>query len=458
MTLSSPGNRAALAAPAPARAPAAHPALKAPPPTATPRIRGAALAGALAFTTIVFQHFQIATIGGYFLTLGLFSGLLLIAVVVKHPPYGRQTVVWALIIGLAALAAVLSPATQSGDFTQTLLLFLLTSFIVVTATGGIRSEIVRSPQFARGLFAALVVVSGICVGQVALGTLGSDLLFNPFGPFQYFHAYAPGLQFGGIPRAQGFYLEPSYASFVIGSVAVALLSLGRKPKSTATLALFGLLACQSATGLLVFAAIVVVVALRSKPKLALFVLVLGVTGAAIVGDYLVLRLSSITEVGTSANYRLLAPLEVLRDVLLHSPFGQPLGSVSDVISSYGFRMAGVPASSLDNGLYVIIFYFGWAGLVAVLIWFLLTLGQVLRLNSAGLAWRRIAPLWLFASLLFSGAIMAPEYGLMAWLVIVAFRQSLTPSPHTPATSKGSHEHDPASEHRDRHLPGSPRPR
>ena len=430
-----------------------------------PRVQGAGTAGTLAFITIVFQHFQIATIGGYFLTVGLISGLLLLAVMVNRPPYGRLTLVWALIIGLAALAAMLSPATSGADFGQTLLLFLLTSFIVVTATGAIRHEIVRSEAFARGLFLALVVVSGISVGQVALGTLGSDLLFNPFGPFQYFHAYAPGLHFGGVPRAHGFYLEPSYAAFVIASVSVALLSLGRRPKSTATLALLGLMACQSATGLLVFAAILAVVALRSKPKLALFVVVLGATGAAVVGDYLVLRLATITEVGTSANYRLLAPLEVLRDVLLHSPFGQPLGSVSEVISRYGFRMAGVPASSLDNGLYVIIFYFGWAGLIAVTIWFLLTLGHVLRLNSGaphrtGPAYRRVAPLWLFASLLFSGAIMAPEYGLMAWLVLVTFRQSLTSAPPPKAThpSKGPHVLDTIGEHRDRHLSRSARPR
>ena len=455
-----------------------------------PRVRGAGAAGTLAFITIVFQHFQIATIGGYFLTAGLISGLLLLAVVVNRPSYGRLTLVWALITGLAALAAVLSPATRGAEFGQTLLLFLLTSFIVVTATGPIRHDIVRSEAFSRGLLLALVVVTGLSVGQVALGALGSDLLFNPFGPFQYFHAYAPGLQFGSVPRAHGFYLEPSYAAFVIASVSVALLSLGRRPKITAALALFGLLACQSATGLLVFAGILIVVALRSKPKLALFVLVLGAAGAAVIGDYLVLRLATITQVGTSGNYRLLAPLEVLRDVLVNSPFGQPLGSVSEVISSYGFRMAGVPASSLDNGLYVIIFYFGWAGLIGVTVWFLLTLAHVLRLkrdgvnsdvvssgsvntgsvnsnvvssdsvSSAGVAYRRIAPLWLFASLLFSGAIMAPEYGLMAWLVIVTFRQSLfiTPAPKATLPLKGSHVLDTAAEHRDSHLQRSARPR
>lgn len=426
------------------------------PPAAPQQVRGAGAAGFLAFVTVVFQHFQVATVGGYFLTLGLISGLLLIVVVVVRPPYGRLTLVWALIIGLAALAAVVSPATRGADFTQTLLLFLLTSFIIVTATGPIRQQIVRSEQFGRGLFLALVVVSGMCVGQVVLGTLGSDLLFNPFGPFQYFHAYMPNMRFSGIPRAQGFYLEPSYAAFVIGSVSVALLSLGRHPKSTVVLAFLGLLACQSATGLLVFAAIVVVVALRSTPKLALIVLVLGTIGSAVVGDYLVLRLSSITEVGTSANYRLLAPLDVLRDVLLHSPFGQPLGSVSEVISGYGFRMAGVPASSLDNGLYVIIFYFGWLGLIAVSIWFLLTLGHVARLKRMGLAYRRTAPLWLFASLLFSGAIMAPEYGLMCWLVIVTFRQSLSPTSH-PAQGE-THVIETAPEHRDRHIQRPSRPR
>lgn len=433
------------------------------------------LAGVLAFTTIIFQHFQVATVSGYPVTIGLFTGTLLVALLVRRPPYGTITIAWTVLLVLAGLAALAANITDVGEWSATLALFLLSSLIIATATGSIRTEVITSRAFAVGLFAALLVVVAVSVGQTLLGLAGSGALFNLFGGNQYLHPYDPGLGFVRVPRAQGFFLEPSYDAFVIGSVGVALLALGHRSKSTILLVLAGMVASQSATGLLVLAAIVAISALRSRPRLALAAIVAGALSWPLVGSYLLQRLGSITESGTSANYRLVAPLEVLADVLRQSPLGKPLGSITDVISAYDLRMAGVHATSLDNGLYVIVFYFGWVGIVLLAAWLVYTIARTLRSPGAIPTYRLVAPLWLFATIFFSGAVMAPEYALMTWIVIACYRHaasqrisapgitqnSTTPEPqslgenHEPArtATTASRVGAPAAQYRDGDLPG-----
>lgn len=379
------------------------------------------IAGALVFVTVVFQHFQIGSLGDYPVTVGLFSGLLLVLVVTRRLPYASLSVVWASLIALTSIAAITSGKTVGSDYFSTLALFLLSTFVVVCASGSISTSVVRSIAFYRGLFISLLVVAGMSIAQAISGFLGSGSLFNPFGQFQYLRLYNPQVGLVTYPRAHGFFLEPSYDAFVIGTVTVALLALGKRPAVTIALASAGLVACQSATGLLILVALFIIAVLRSSTKLFLLIVGVGSVVAVIAGGYLVTRLATITQDGTSANYRLLAPLQVLQDTLLLSPLGQPLGSVSSVLSTYRLQMAGVPASSLDNGFYVVVFYFGWVGLISLLVGLAIVARNFLIVTRADLVARGVPPIWLFASLSFSGGIMAPEFGLMTWLVVVCWR-------------------------------------
>ncbi|MFP7761485.1 putative colanic acid polymerase WcaD [Marisediminicola sp. LYQ85] len=379
--------------------------------------------GALLFAAVVFQHFELFQLSSFRVTVGFLVGSCVLLVASKRIPLVRLSVTWAVLIGLSALAALLAPAfADPANYFSTLGLLLVTSGFIVLASAGLRTELVNAAEFWSWIRASLIVVVGLSVGQVITGALGSDRLFNIFGEFQFQNQYMPYLEFVTVPRAQGFFLEPSYNAFVIASLATALLCTGKAVRLTIVLALSGLAAAQSATGLLVFLAIVALIGIRSRPRTAVPIAVAALALVGVLGGSLIDRLASITDTGSSANYRLLAPLEVVADVLQSYPFGLPLGSIYDVVRTYGLTMFGVQeTASLDNGIYVVIYYFGWLGLVAVLAMAAWAIANALRpLKGVNSGYEWVVPAWLLGSLIFSGGIVAPEFGIMTWIVVVAY--------------------------------------
>lgn len=375
------------------------------------------IAASLVFIFIIFQHFQFTSLGSYPLTIGLFAGLAAISIVTSRAPLIPLSLVWSGIIAISGLTALLNPETDGRQFVQTLLLVLLASAIVMIGLFERAGEFARSPQFARALFCALVLVVVFSLAQVVTGALGSVAFFNPFGSNQYLYQYNPNIEFTPIPRAQGFYLEPSYAAFVIGSTSLCLIALRKFLIASAVLCFVGLLACQSATGLFVFVAIALVTALRSGPRVVIAACVLALGAIWLAGPSLLKRITSLGESSSSANYRLIAPLEVISDLLSSGPLGYPLGSISEVMSSYNLQNGAEIGSSLDNGFYVLVYYFGWPGLIALFIWGLATM-RFTFLGSRqveGLAW--LIPFWLLACMFFSGGIVLPEFALSLWLAI-----------------------------------------
>ena len=411
----------------------------------------------LIFLTVVFQHFEIGLVGGtYRLTIGLLTGTLLVLIASRALSYTRLTAVWVAIIFLSSLSALAAPEfAYSSKFTSTLLLFLLTSLFITAAQGGFWGGVYRNDLVWKTIHFTLAVIVALSVGQTVTGALGSEMLFNPFGRFQFQNEYQPHLEANLLPRAQGFFLEPSYDAFVIGTLAVALLCARKYFHSTIALGLVGMAACQSATGLILFLGITVLIALKSRPGIAVPTLLASATLGVFSGGYSLTRIGSIGNVGSSGNYRLVAPLRVLGDVLVSHPLGLPLGSIYDVIVKYDLVMVGVDQTvSLDNGVYVVVYYFGWTGLILLSLFAIWTISSVLRRRDADPEKRYlwILPVWLLGSLLFSGGIMAPEFGLMTWLVIAASSGSRL-KPLEEGISRDAPAH---AEHRHSHVPGHPR--
>ncbi|MGG6380030.1 putative colanic acid polymerase WcaD [Paenarthrobacter sp. NEAU-H11] len=396
----------------------------------------------LTFVSIIFQHFTLFNLASFEITVGLVAGLAVVFLLIEKIHVKLVAFCWISLAALTSAAAISSPITVPINYVQTFALFVLATFIVASSFGPIHVGIVKSEAFSRSLLLALAAVVAISIGQVVLGTLGSSLLFNPFGTHQYLHEYKPYIGIVQFPRAHGFFLEPSYNAFVIGSVAAALLCLKRFSKTTTVLTVLGLIACQSATGLLLLVFLLALVASRSRPAIAIAAagLIFGVILYA--GDYLWIRLLSFGTEGSSAYYRVFAPVEVLMDVLADAPLGMPLGSVEQVMSRYGLEMAGVQATSLDNGFYVIIFYFGWLGVLLLILMLAATLYASRIRSSSAFAW--VAPIWLFASLFFSGGIMAPEFAVMTFIVVARYRS-------TPRSWHGKTEVNFATQHYHRNL-------
>ena len=394
----------------------------------------------LTFITIIFQHFRLFSVSSYEVTLGALSGLLVIAIIIRKVNLSVIIPTWAVLITASSITALLSATTDASNYLSTLSLFLLTSFIISNAFGQLKWEALSSDKFSTAIFLALSLIVTLSVGQVALGTLGSDALFNPFGEHQYLHTYKANIGLVQFPRAHGFFLEPSYNAFVIGTLATTLLCLKRFSRLSVILAVAGLVASQSATGLVLLLVIAGLIAFRSRPAIAIGALTIVLTVVLYAGDYLWIRLLSSNTEGSSAYYRIFAPLQVLLDVLQNHILGMPLGSVEQVMGGYGLNMAGVQATSLDNGFYVVVFYFGWLGILLLLT----LLYSVLKISrSSGLgSYNWIAPIWLFSSLFFSGGIVAPEFGIMSFLVIASFRLN---------RYRSTHIEQPSAQHRHSHV-------
>jgi putative colanic acid polymerase len=97
----------------------------------------------------------------------------------------------------------------------------------------------------------------------------------------------------------------------------------------------------------------------------------------------------------------------------------------EVVSRYQLFQFGAEQSvTLDNGLYVIVFYFGWVGLLMLFGLVAWALSRQANESIAPSVPSIVVKFWLVGSLLFSGAIFAPEFALVTLLVIVVWRESL----------------------------------
>jgi putative colanic acid polymerase len=390
----------------------------------TDRTAGRNLAAVLTFAFVIFQHYQLFLVAKYPVTLGLLFGALLLVTSVRRLTLSRSLLLLTIVIVPTALVQIATPelSRPESSYIQTSLLFVLAALILGQTASPLRKSAVDG--IGVGVFYALVVVVLLSLLQVVTGSRGSAAWFNPWRTHQYLYEYNPLLQFNPVPRAAAFYLEPSYAAFIVGSSVVALTLLNRHVRAAWVLGAVGLLAIRSATGLFLFAALILIAVLAGRWRGKLVVLTSIVAVVPLVGAYLVSRLTSASASGSSANYRLVGPLQILRDTLLYNPFGHPLGSLEVIVSRYGILNGAAVGSSLDNGFYVMVFYFGWIGLIAAVVMIgaavFASLRSVARREiGSGLVW-----IWVTGSLLFSGGIMLPEFALMTWLVLQSRSQAL----------------------------------
>jgi putative colanic acid polymerase len=374
---------------------------------------------------VIGLHFEITNVGGFPLTVAPLAVVLIMRKATKPlvPPF---TVVSACCVFAYVLVVFQTSSGESSltDFLRTLGLLAFSLLISLSmATFPLRGSGEWLATCAR---LVLWPVSLYSLAQFFLfEAYGNPFLYNPWRGHQYFYSYDAALQFG-VTRAQGFYLEPSFNALVLTS-AFAMLMLRRKvrPLDYALLAI-GLLATRSLAGLLV--AFTLSMAILTGPRFAkhryLRAVVLALLPALvwIASTYVANRVATVSVVGSSVNYRIVAPFRMVTDVLQTHVFGMPLGSVDRVYRTYGVLNGMEVGSSLDNGAYLIVYYFGWPGLV-LLVGGAFASGCYFLRNPADRS--IVAMLFIFTSLIFSGGIFLPDYQLLIALVILSARYPLS---------------------------------
>ena len=371
----------------------------------------------------VFMHFEVAELFGFHLTLGALVGIAMAAYMARWQLSKRSVLVFLGINSILLITPIASPTyfnlfdfVTTGLLVQSALLLLL-----VSVNGSRRESLIK--EGTAGVKIAFWIVASFSIAQITFYTFFNISSYNPWGDYQYLYKYFPLPGATGYIRSAGFYLEPSFNAFVICALTLLVMLVKGRPLIYMPVSLLAVAATQSATGLILWFSLVAAAIFlnnSSGSRRYIFLLSLPVLFAF---AYLSQRISSITLTGSSGNYRLLSPTAVVGDILTKQFFGHPLGSLYEVVSRYQLFQFGAEQSvTLDNGLYVIVFYFGWVGLLILFGLVAWALSRRAKESIAPTVPSTVVKFWLVGSLLFSGAIFAPEFALVTFLVIVVWRE------------------------------------
>lgn len=309
------------------------------------------------------------------------------------------------------------------QFLRTYCLWLATAFVLVFA---FTARINRFYDYRAPSAITISVIGIYSIIQVTeVHILGSTSLYFPFGKFSYLNQTdVSGFVMEGSIRANSFYLEPSFSAFVIFFLLTMYLmypaSRNRGWVSLLVSASIYMFVIGSAIGIIAVLGLVLLTIL-TKVRLniisIIFILLFSLIGIYFFLTQFGSRLIEIGVEGSSGYWRLIAPLYVIASAMEQSLVGIPLGQISEFVFSLGLQHGQSIGSSIDNGLFVILFNFGLPALL-----FFCFAG--LYFMVAFLKGRRkdVIFLWfIFIGLQFSGAVYTPEFLVAIVLVIYSYR-------------------------------------
>ena len=281
----------------------------------------------------------------------------------------------------------------------------------------------------RFLLMGMAIVAVLVVIQfLLLNVLDVWVLAKPLGQFT---ARGPG----GIPyepnplsafhRPAGIYSEPSVAAWILTfAFAVAVSSPEHRYRPLAML--FALAALCTLT-LSAFFNVTIISLVKLVTQKVPFrrrmfhalALVIGVAGLYVVADTagILSRLDEVDRPGSSAYYRVVAPVMLLEDSLPTFPLGHALGQTNYTeTKSYMINWEFGSNTNIDNSFLLIAFYFGFVGVAISVV----AVGYLARL-----VWLRSAAAAVVAAILLAlsetGALWSPNVALLIALAIMLVR-------------------------------------
>ena len=330
---------------------------------------------------LVLMQLTPTTIGGFALTVGVIACHLLQLYLVMFYWLNRPPD-WQLMIALVILAYGLASGVFAQDLAEFGRSFAHVANLVAhdldlpehsdrpgprdrPLAGAVLRCWPRSPRWSSSPRRPASICYATSVSAALLGDL------SPLGPGGQVYAPAPN---AALPRASGFYSEPSVAGWFM-SFAVAL-ALGARPLHpvlgafAAALCTLAAMATLSLTGILgpalVWSAYLLLVRDSRRFKaIAGLIAALGI-GAALyqVNELGILsRFAHLETPGTSIYFRLTAPYRLIGEALERFPFGYPLGQTDFIASRhYYINWEQGSQTNIDNTLLMVVFYFGLIGI------------------------------------------------------------------------------------------------
>lgn len=376
--------------------------------------------------SILFIHFMFAQPTGFPLTIAPFAIAALLFFHIK------LTITWRSLIITTCLVfwpfIVLGVYLQLGGEADILRFgrtYSLWIYAIIPVILIIFSSLKRIYDYNHEFLMILVIVGIYSLLQVLSAKLFSSYFFyNPFGTFTYMNEYR--IVGGSYERAPAFFLEPSFNAFIMFFLVSAILINTTKTRLSVWALLLGsffVILSGSSAGILAMGMLasfwLIFYGVTNKFIRVLVVLTAPFILALFSSYILAGRLSEVDIEGTSGYWRLIAPLTILDTVLTKYPLGVPFGQIEAFVFPFGLLHGEGIGTSIDNGLYVIFFYFGWLAFPFFIVLIYKLFQSILLADFVG------SIFWWFilASLQFSGGIFLPEYIYPFLLVLIQFRKA-----------------------------------
>jgi len=374
--------------------------------------------------TIIFLHFVIFRPLNFPFTFGLIGCLILIPALHKSALNKKflDYAVFAIVIIVFHAPELIQSHFDLFEYLKTYALWTFTAIVILSFAS--LEQKGEGDCVAPAAFFSLVLISLFTVIQSYFASNGSVDILNIFGERQYFGVIDTAtLMQDEKYRPPGFYLEPSFCAYVATSLLAICLISGYRIIAASIFAFLAVFSIQSLTGILsFFFTYIVYIIVRNRVKFSDFLI--GAIGVSIFlafimefyGDYVILRYEQVFTPGTSTYYRTVALIPVLLDTLVNAPFGNPFGRVQEVVSSYNIPHGVSFGTSIDNGIYLLVFYFGYASILI----FWLVFSAFLKIKNER---KYVAMVAILFGCFFNGGIMLPEFGLISGLILYSLRRN-----------------------------------
>ena len=374
-------------------------------------------------TFYLFLQFQLAYLLNFPITLSLIGLPFFVGALVDFRLSNKTLLVGCLFIVVTVLNQLLSRnAENSIQFLRTFLLVLMTvSCIGWSISGKLKKDLGKKLD---AMLIGLVILSGISITQAILGYKYGVFVTNPLGNFSYEYQYKADLN-SSLTRASGLYSEPSFNALVCISYAPLVLSIQtpRKRGIYILILVLYMISTFSLTGILTLGLILFLSVWDGK-KIKIFPFLSLLVLLSLTIDYIFQRINTLNVEGSSANFRIIAPLKAIFEILPLNLAGIPLGSLEPTILEFGFLNGSKVGTSIDNGLLLLILYFGLIGfgIIGIIVFFTISSARKMYKSNL-LGWQMVlVPL---LSLNFNGGIFLPDFICVMTFMIVTIRFYMT---------------------------------
>ncbi|MFG6656324.1 putative colanic acid polymerase WcaD [Scandinavium sp. M-37] len=373
---------------------------------------------------------KIAQLGESFpITIVTFLPVLLF-LFIAHINLKQFFIVLGIGVGLILYNYVFGQVWNSGKYLTSTLLFVYTILTIALVSAGRFKKI--SAHNHRKVLRAFLLMVIIAVAIAALEMIeiiltGKSTLIERISSILiYSNSYiVKFIHFGGM-RTTSLYYEPAFFSLALLSMWLCIKQFAVRTRVADLLVLGGVSLSGSFSGVMVVIVFLFVdwmlkyctkKNVRKKLPLAMISLVIFIVGVAFAFPYLSERFEDLGVVGSSSYYRIIGPLIMVQHALTEINGIVRFGSLYDYVRSFGILNGDSVGKTVDNGIYLLVIYFSWFGIV-IAGCFLLKLCGIF-FSQFGKNYGYYTQLYLFVplSLLFTGSIFSPEY---IFLVVCPF--------------------------------------